>query len=133
MTKPMILIVDDDPDSADALGLVVEMRFPDSAVAVSYASPEALDIASRQRPDVALLDMEMPEGGGEALARALREMYPDETPLLIAVSANTVLLNLVRVHGIFDQFISKPIDVSALVRMVGRRLAVLEDNPSRVP
>lgn len=133
MTKTMILIADDDADSADALGLVVGMRFPESAVVVSYGGPEALDIASRERPDVALLDMEMPQGGGEALARALRAIYPGQAPLFIAISANTVLLDLVSRNGIFDHFIIKPIDVPALMRMVEKRLAVIEDGSSMAP
>lgn len=124
MTKSIILIADDDADSADALGLMVGLRFPESAVVVSYGGAQALHAASRQRPDVALLDIEMPQGGGEALARSLREMFPEHPPLLVAISANTVLLNLLAGNGMFDQFIIKPIDVSALVRMVASRLAV---------
>lgn len=129
MTKSMILIVDDDADSADALGLVMGLRFPESAVVVSYGGPQALHAASRQRPDVALLDIEMPEGGGEMLARSLRTMFPEQSPLLVAISANTVLLNLLTGNGIFDQFIIKPIDVSTLVRMVASRLAVTSKVP----
>lgn len=124
MTKSMILIADDDADSADALGLVVGLRFPESTVVVSYGGQEALHVASRQRPDVALLDIEMPESGGEALARSLRAMFPEQFPLLVAISANTVLLRLLAGNGIFDQFILKPIDVPALVRMVARQLAL---------
>lgn len=131
MNKPMILIADNDPDSADALGLIVGMLFPQSTVVVSHGGQEALDIASRQRPDVALLDMEMPEVSGEALARALRAMFPDQAPLLIALSGNTVLLELASSNGIFDQFLSKPIDVPTLMRFVGKRLAVLEPGPSK--
>jgi CheY-like chemotaxis protein len=133
MTKPMILIADNDPDSADVLGLIVGMRFPESEVVVGYGGQEALDIASRQRPDVALLDMEMPEVSGEALARALRAMYPDKAPLLIALSGNTALLELVSSNGIFDQFLSKPIEVSTLMRFVGKRLAVTESGPWNAP
>lgn len=129
MTKSMILIADDDADSADALGLVVGLRFPESTVVVSYGGPQALQAASRQRPDVTLLDIEMPEGGGEALARSLRAMFPGQAPLMVAISANTVLLNLLTGNGIFDQFIIKPIDVPALVRMVASRLAVASKLP----
>ncbi|MET1116229.1 MAG: response regulator [Comamonas sp.] len=130
MTKLMILIADDHADSADALGLVMEMDFPKSLVAVTYGAREALERGSRQRPDVALLDMEMPEMDGEALARALRVLYPGQAPLLIALSGNLPLLEEARGNGVFDCCMSKPIDVDALVRMVEKRLAAIEAGPA---
>lgn len=90
-----------------------------------------MDIASRQRPDVGLLDMEMPEVSGEALARALRTMFPDKAPLLIALSGNTALLELACSNGIFDQSVCKPIDIPSLMRLVGKRLAGTESDPSK--
>lgn len=130
MTKPMILIADDHADSADVLGLVMGMDFPQSVVAVTYGARDALESASRQRPNVALLDMEMPEMDGEALARALRDLYPVQPPLIIVVSGNLDRLEEARSLGVFDRCMSKPIDVDALVRIVGERLAAIEAGAS---
>ncbi|MEG0002839.1 MAG: response regulator [Comamonas sp.] len=123
MTTPtMILIVDDHVDSADVLGLVMKMNFPDTAVLVNYAGPQAIDSATRQRPDVALLDMEMPEMDGEALAQRLRSLYPGAAPLLIALSGNLERLEQAMGNGSFDRCMSKPVDLDALTRMVQQRL-----------
>lgn len=133
MTTPMILIADDHADSADVLGLVMGMQFPQFVVAVTYGGKEALGRASTQRPDIALIDMEMPEMDGEALGHALRALFPDPVPLLIALSGNVARLEEVRSKGIFDQCMSKPIDIDALIRMVRKRLAVVDLGPSPAP
>lgn len=129
----MILIADDHRDSADVLGLVMEMHFSQSAVTITYGGPEALNRASSQRPDIALLDLEMPEIDGEELARALRTMFPDQAPLLVALSGNPDRLDQARGSGIFDRVMSKPIDIDALIRMVGKRLATVELGQSPAP
>lgn len=129
MTRPMILIVDDHQDCADALGGFMEMLFPGPVVTVAYGGQEALEQASKQRPDIALLDMEMPGMDGEALARALRALFADQTPLLIAVSGNVLRLEEAIGHSVFDHCMTKPIDVDALTRMVGNRLAMLDISP----
>lgn len=123
MTQPLILIVDDHVDSADVFGLLMEMQFPESAVAVTYRGREALALASERCPDVAFLDMEMPEMDGEALALALRAMFPEKPPLLIALSGNVDRLDGSRHSGVFDLRLSKPVDVDVVVRMIGKRLA----------
>ena len=123
MTKPMILIVDDHVDSADVLGLVMEMNFPETQVLVNYGGRQALDCATRQRPDIALLDMEMPEIDGEALAHTLRSLYPGAAPLLIALSGNLGRLEQALGNGSFDRCMSKPVDIDALTRWVQQRLA----------
>jgi CheY-like chemotaxis protein len=130
MKKPTILIADDHVDSADALGILMGLDFPELDVAVTYGGQEALQSASRQRPDVALLDMEMPEMDGETLAHALQAMYPGQSPVMIAVSANLERLNELRGNGLFDQCLDKPVDADAILRIVRERLTSIEDGPS---
>lgn len=84
MAKPMILIADDEAQAADILGIFLEMSLPGATVCVTHGGQEALEQASRQRPDIAVIDIEMPGMDGQALAHALRALYPDPAPLLIA-------------------------------------------------
>jgi diguanylate cyclase (GGDEF)-like protein len=81
-----VLIADDDPmirlttsaliDRADGLELVGQAEDAD----------EAIDLAARRRPDVVLLDFNMPGGGGVRAAMQIRDATPGVK--LIAVSAD---------------------------------------------
>jgi CheY-like chemotaxis protein len=99
---PVILVVDDETDSADLLGTILEMFLPQAVVQVVYGGHAALEAAQQRRPDAAVLDLEMPELDGEKLAMALRTSFPDAAPLLIALSGNVSRLATVRGTGAFD-------------------------------
>jgi two-component system response regulator VicR len=115
---PVILVVDDETDSADLLGMILKMRLPEAIVQVAYGGRSGLEVAKRRQPDAAVLDLEMPELDGEKLAIALRTAFPDTMPLLIALSGNISRLATVRDHGGFDYHMSKPVDVNGLVRLL---------------
>ena len=115
---PVILVVDDETDSADLLGKILEMLLPEAVVQVAYGGLAALETAKQCRPDAAVLDLEMPEFDGEKLAMALRAAFPDATPLLIALSGNVSRLATVGGNGTFDHHMSKPADVDGLVRFL---------------
>jgi CheY-like chemotaxis protein len=65
-----VLIVDDNRDLADSLGVL--MRLWGYEVSVAYDGVEGLQAAREQAPDCVLLDLSMPGMDGYALARVLR-------------------------------------------------------------
>lgn len=70
-----ILIVDDHPVVRDGLAAILGTQ-PDFAIAGEAASgEEALALYGRLRPDVVLLDLEMPGLDGVAVLRRLREQH----------------------------------------------------------
>lgn len=123
MTKPAILIVDDERDSADILGMLLEMHFPEATVVVAYGGQAAVDQVTSHRPVAAVLDLEMPGMNGEALAQALRRMFLERPPLLIALSGNVLRLSQIQGNGVFDHHLSKPVDTDAVVRLLARQLS----------
>ncbi len=66
-----VLIVDDNRDGADALGLLVEEL--GNQVHVTYGGRQALEVASAFRPDLMLVDLVMPEVDGFNLVSRLRQ------------------------------------------------------------
>lgn len=70
--KPLrILIVDDNRDGADALGLLVEALGNEAHV--TYGGTQALDVASAFCPDLILVDLLMPNMNGCELVTQLRQ------------------------------------------------------------
>ena len=118
MTQPVVLIADDEADAADLLGVLLGLHFPRAAVRIAHGGQAGLDLAMRERPDAAVLDLEMPGLDGEALAFALRAAYPDAVPLLIALSGNVVRLAQIQGNGAFDHHFGKPADVDGLVALL---------------
>jgi two-component system CheB/CheR fusion protein len=79
-----VLVVDDSADSARSLGSLLELLGHE--VEVAHGGPEALEIVASRPPEVAVLDIGMPGMDGFELARRLRERFPPEELLLVAVT-----------------------------------------------
>jgi signal transduction histidine kinase len=79
-----ILVVDDNRDAADSLGMLLKLAGQD--VSVVYDGREALDKAAQFAPDVVLLDLAMPQLDGHETARRIREQPWGKSIALVAVS-----------------------------------------------
>jgi PAS domain S-box-containing protein len=78
-----VLVVDDNPDAAEMLSLLLRRRGHQAEVA--HDGPSALELYERFRPDAALLDIGLPVMDGYELARRLRARAGDGL-LLVAVT-----------------------------------------------
>lgn len=68
-----VVIADDDPGLRDSLRLLVDDADDMRIVGLAADGIEALDLVTRHRPDVALLDVRMPQLTGLEAARSLAE------------------------------------------------------------
>jgi len=78
-----ILLADDNPDSVETLGILLEMDGHE--VRTACDGQQALEMAIADPPDVAILDIGMPVMDGYETATRLRDAKPQV--LLIALSA----------------------------------------------
>lgn len=69
--RPRVLIVDDERDVADSLSALLELL--DYDVRVTYSGHAAVDVAGAYRPNVVILDMNMPGMDGLQTARRLKK------------------------------------------------------------
>jgi CheY-like chemotaxis protein len=111
-----VLVVDDLSDVRDSL-VDVTRRLGHSCRAVGSAA-EARPLLTNSHFDVALIDLEMPETDGLALATEIRESGgPNTSAMLILISAAE---NQATGQGWpFDGFLQKPIDGQVLARLIG--------------
>ncbi len=70
MRRPLVLIIDDEPDHAEIVATLLERR--GFLAATAPDGGRGLELAERLKPDVVLLDVRMPAVDGYATARALR-------------------------------------------------------------
>jgi CheY-like chemotaxis protein/two-component sensor histidine kinase len=82
--RSTFLVADDLIDSADSLAIL--LRQHGHEVHTAYDGEQALSVAARYKPRVALLDIGMPKLNGHDLARKIREQPWGRDMLLIALS-----------------------------------------------
>lgn len=112
-----VLVVDDNRDAADSLAQLLGALGAQAFVA--YDAFEAIDVARRVRPDVAVLDIGMPVMDGCELAQRLRADRRLAGLRLVALSGwgQTGDRERVRAAG-FDHHLLKPADPARLVGLI---------------
>lgn len=117
MEKRRVLIIDDNPLNIELASVVLE----DAGFLVDGVSDpgEAHDRISRFRPDVVLMDIQLPGSDGLALTRAIKA---DPATRHIAIAAFTAFAmkgDEARMRdGGCDGYIVKPIDVAVFADQV---------------
>jgi len=78
---------------------------------------EALDALKRQKYDVVLMDIQMPEMGGDEATRQIRTNWPkDQQPYIIAMTAHALSGDREKYLSIgMDNYVSKPVKLDELV------------------
>ncbi len=120
MNRPRILVVDDDPHAID---LLQRLLGPMGEVLSASNAPAAISrITAGPAYDLLLTDMAMPDpGDGLKVLTVSREHQP-ETPVVIVTAYGNIegALDTIQ-QGAFD-YLSKPFDVDAIVRVARRAL-----------
>ena len=81
-----LLVADDDPVSRLMLGAIVKREPGFELVGEAEDATSAIELALRRRPDVVLLDVDVPGGGGARAAVEIREGLP--AVRIVAISAD---------------------------------------------
>ena len=117
-----VLIVDDTDIVRRALELAVR-RMGHAAVSTSDAL-EALELAVRQPPDLALLDYRMPKMTGADLFRRLKRLLGNRCPKVVFVSATSPedVAREVEPIGHAAGYVKKPFALDELIRLVEEAL-----------
>lgn len=104
-----VLVVDDDPDMAETLTVLVRLMGHEARCVTR--STDALDVAKSVRPDIAFVDLGMPKIDGYALARLFRETPELKDTTLVALSGHGLAEDRARArHAGFDAHVMKPVD-----------------------
>ncbi len=83
-TTIRVLVADDDPTMRDALANLIEHQDTLELTALATDAEEAIELAALHRPDVALLDVNMPNGGGPRAAREIRARSPETRVVVLS-------------------------------------------------
>jgi DNA-binding response OmpR family regulator len=127
-----ILIIEDDRDNASALGM--RLKNEGYEIAVAYDAVSGLSTVSRFRPDLLLLDISMPGGGGLLVAERLRNMVATVTmPIIFVTGTKDPELRTKATALGAAGFIEKPYEPRHLLAAIGRLLGESPKSARRDP
>ncbi|BDB27640.1 PAS domain-containing hybrid sensor histidine kinase/response regulator [Cupriavidus sp. P-10] len=114
-----ILLVDDNRDAADSLAMLLEMCGHD--VTIAYDGAEALHVAPRCRPHIALIDLAMPGMDGFEVVRAMRGVAGTEHTRYVALTGFGQPADRQQSERAgFDAHLVKPVELETLFGTIAR-------------
>jgi len=120
MTKtPLALIVDDEPDILQLLGITLSRMNIDTRKADSIT--QAKELLGLHSFDLCLTDMRLPDGDGIDLIKFIQEKFSQLPVVLITAHGNMETAIDAMKAGAFD-FLSKPVDLNALRSLISNAL-----------
>ncbi len=116
-TKTRVLVADDHPLIRQGLAQVLEMEEDIEIVGEAGNGRECVEKARAVRPDVVLVDINMPVMNGLEASRAIKEALPEVGVLILTIhDADEYLLEAVR-NGV-DGYVLKDVDPAVLVQAI---------------
>lgn len=122
MSKPTILIVDDEPDVVTLWQRALVMEGFD--VIPAFDGISALDIAEAEKPDLVLLDIMMPMMSGFEACRLLKNNpQTQDIPVLCVTSAQNPEVRKNVENAGAQGLLIKPFTTKELIAQINRHLA----------
>jgi len=115
-----IVLVDDQADSREMLRMLLEAR--DHQVIDVEDGPSAIDVITREKPDVAFIDIGLPAMNGYEVAQRIRDRPALDDVMLVALTGYGAPsdVSAARAAG-FDEHLIKPAELAKLERILANR------------
>lgn len=116
-TARRVLIVDDNVDAATSLATLLEYK--GHSVRTCFDGATAFEAATHSPPDIAFIDLQMPDPDGAELAKMIRRQPWGESVKLIALTGMVQPTDVARTRAAnFDEHLTKPADPNDLLRAI---------------
>ncbi|MCF8040420.1 MAG: sigma-54 dependent transcriptional regulator [Desulfohalobiaceae bacterium] len=118
-----ILIIDDDQSILESL----EMYFVEKGHTIGKAATGrvGLELFRRQKPDIVILDIRLPDESGMELLKQMQDLDPISKVIMITAFQDMKSIIDSMKEGAYD-YIQKPLDIDEVERVVNQALQVLE-------
>jgi two-component system response regulator VicR len=125
--KKRVLCIEDEPEMIDLISLILERK--GFQVIGAVGGVEGIDAIRREKPDLILLDLMMPEVDGWEVYRRLKA---DETisdiPVIVVTAKAQSIDKVLGLHiAKVDDYVTKPFGPRELLESVERVLQVRDD------
>jgi signal transduction histidine kinase/ActR/RegA family two-component response regulator len=123
-----VLVVDDDADARELLGLALDSR--GAVVRAASSAAEALECVQREKPEILIADIGMPDEDGYLLIRKLRtleQQHSDRRLPAIALTAYASAADRTQALSAgYDLHLPKPVGATDLAHAVAKVVKVMK-------
>ena len=130
MSKPNVLVIDDERDIRELLTITLGRM----GLVVDTASnvTEAKQRLSESRYALCFTDMNLPDGNGQEIIELIAAKYAETPVAMITAYGNVDAAVTALKAGAFD-FVSKPVDINMLRRLVQTAMRLAEEKKTDAP
>ncbi len=130
MSKPNVLVIDDERDIRELLTITLGRM----GLVVDTASnvTEAKQRLSESRYALCFTDMNLPDGNGQEIIELIAAKYAETPVAMITAYGNVDAAVTALKAGAFD-FVSKPVDINMLRRLVQTAMKLAEEKKTDPP
>jgi CheY-like chemotaxis protein len=117
---PKVVVVDDSRVHSTILQKFIQKHYPTGRVFQAEEPVEGIEIIKREKPDLVILDMQMPYMDGKTALQYLREKLKNNVPVIACtmLTEKSVLLELLKL-GLND-YLLKPFDEEKAMSKISR-------------
>jgi DNA-binding response OmpR family regulator len=116
-----ILLVDDHPKALEIFDL--RLKSLGYRTTIAHNGEVAISIVERDRPDLVVLDVTMPEVNGYQACRAIKRLDP-RIAIIILTAKTEAADRFWATQSGADEFLNKPIDPALLVQRIESLLSI---------
>ena len=117
--KIRVLIVDDLPDTREHVRTLLSFEPDIEVVGQAGTGTQAVEMARQHRPDLILMDINMPGGDGIAASQAISKSVPTAQIIIMSVQSEADYLRRAMLAGARD-FLMKPFSGDELITAIRR-------------
>ena len=124
MSQGKVLVVDDEPEVRQVLIEFLSSRGYD--VIPASRGAEAVAIVERDKPDLVLLDVTMPDMDGVETLQRINAIAPDLAVIMVTANADIGVTSKLLALGAVD-YVPKPFDLDYLDQAVSIQVTAAQD------
>lgn len=114
MTKPLVLVIDDEPQMRKLLTVALETN--DYKVVVAETGKEGLALAANVNPDLILLDISLPDVSGLELLSSLKSWYSRPVIMLSVLQDEHAIVQALETGA--NDYVTKPFRTAELMARI---------------
>jgi pilus assembly protein CpaE len=130
--KIRVVIVDDIAETRENIRKLLQFEPDVEVVGVARTGREAIDISKDVKPDVLLMDINMPDMDGIAATEIIRKLVPFTQIIILSIQNDPNYMRRAMLAGARD-FLTKPPTIDELNSAIRRAGAMARDERTKAP